>query len=623
MGDSQASEKQGGSRKSPIRDARGAVAVYVAIVAPVLFGVGALTLDVGRLITLHTELQAAADGAAIAGARELDRNLGSIEKAKEAAAEALANIQTFATGTKQAILDTTTIKTDCGLNPALGVPCIRFLRSLPQDLFEPDSDPPILIARGDDLPITSTEFIDPTAGTQASRDGEARFIDVHIGARDITNILVRLLMLMGQTPLLTSTTSATAVAGQDQVICNLPPMFICNPTESFLNNDPNEKVEFSKIEGHQIKLFKQGQGGGMTPGNFGLLCPLGSEDEQPNCGAKSIKDALASKTGTCLSQQLVTTKTGVTLGMVRAGINARHDYYEQQAKTADGEDWRTLDDFVPAGNVTQGGTPPNNTTTGNTACKYTKPNDPDLNADGQNEDEWIAADPNNTKQNFVPDHVETATGFPRDYCFYTNSCDFQPTGCSDASCGTNRVGDGKWAYKEYFRINHGCNEVTNPTCRPTDWPATAWPPSRYDTYRYEIEKGTPDTIVTADKTIFKDGTDSGFKTAEDGHQQCFQGNKPEYPTYEYFPGKKRDLRLLDDRKIMPIAIANCNALEATGTSTKGKFSFEIPELIYVFLTEPMRRPSDSEIYAEMLGALDEGAVEALVRDVVQIYRRGR
>ena len=37
MGDSQASEKKGGSRKSPIRDARGAVAVYVAIVAPVLF----------------------------------------------------------------------------------------------------------------------------------------------------------------------------------------------------------------------------------------------------------------------------------------------------------------------------------------------------------------------------------------------------------------------------------------------------------------------------------------------------------------------------------------------------------------------------------------------------------
>ncbi|MCH6577987.1 MAG: hypothetical protein IH807_09180, partial [Proteobacteria bacterium] len=228
MGDSQASEKKGGSRKSPFRDARGAVAVYVAIVAPVLFGVGALTLDVGRLITLHTELQAAADAAAIAGARELDRFPGAIEKAKEAAAEALTNIQTFATGTKQAIVDTTTLKTDCGLNPALGVPCIRFLRSLPEDLFD-SADPPNLIARGDDRPITGTEYIDPAAGSQDSRDGEARFIDVHIEMRDVTNILVRLLMLMGQSPLVTSTTSATAIAGQDQLICEFPAMWMCDP----------------------------------------------------------------------------------------------------------------------------------------------------------------------------------------------------------------------------------------------------------------------------------------------------------------------------------------------------------------------------------------------------------
>ncbi len=230
MGDSQASVKptglkKGGSRRSVIRDGRGAVAVYVAIVVPVLFGVGALTLDVGRLIALHTELQAAADAAAIAGAKELNRFPGAIEKAKEAAAGALTNIQTFATGAKQAILDTTTLKNDCGLTPGLGVPCIRFLRSLPQD--DLSVTPPI---RGDDLPIAGTEYIDPTVGSQDARDVEARFIDVHIGARDVTNILVKLLTMMGQNSLVTSTTSATAVAGQNQVICSLPPMFICNPT---------------------------------------------------------------------------------------------------------------------------------------------------------------------------------------------------------------------------------------------------------------------------------------------------------------------------------------------------------------------------------------------------------
>ena len=45
------------------------------------------------------------------------------------------------------------------------------------------------------------------------------------------------------------------------------------------------------------------------------------------------------------------------------------------------------------------------------------------------------------------------------------------------------------------------------------------------------------------------------------------------------------------------------------------------EFVYVFMTEPMKNPSDSEIYAEIIGALDEGAVDSLSRDIVQLYRR--
>ena len=262
MGDSQASEKKGGSRKSPFRDARGAVAVYVAIVAPVLFGVGALALDVGRLITLHTELQAAADAAAIAGARELTRLPGSIEKAKEAAAQAVENIQTFSTdgGGKVVVVNTQ----DCaklGVNPPLGAACIRFLATLPAD---------------DDAPIDGTLYDedDPVnSGNVATGDEDARFIDVHIGARDISNILFRLLVAFGQGLVATSTTSATAVAGQDQVICNLPPMFICNPTEPTGNPDEELPMNANALAGKQLKLFFQGGGGTMTrrpsPGQSG------------------------------------------------------------------------------------------------------------------------------------------------------------------------------------------------------------------------------------------------------------------------------------------------------------------------------------------------------------------
>ncbi len=73
---------------------------------------------------------------------------------------------------------------------------------------------------------------------------------------------------------------------------------------------------------------------------------------------------------------------------------------------------------------------------------------------------------------------------------------------------------------------------------------------------------------------------------------------------------------------MPVAVANCYALEANETSTSGSFSFEPAEFVFVFLIEPMKNPSDSEIYAEILGALDDGAQDSLMRDIVQLYRRG-
>ncbi len=90
---------------------------------------------------------------------------------------------------------------------------------------------------------------------------------------------------------------------------------------------------------------------------------------------------------------LAETKTGVTLQMVRGGINARHDFFLPQSKTSNNVPWRTLDEFVPAANVTQGAKPPNNTSGNQTRCEYTEVGGDNLNAGGQTVDEWIAADP--------------------------------------------------------------------------------------------------------------------------------------------------------------------------------------------------------------------------------------
>ena len=579
-----------GSIKSLIRDRRGAVAVYIAIITPVMIGVGAMTLDLGRLITLNTELQYAADSASLAGARELDRFPGAIARARAAAAGAIANIQTFANdgGGKQVTIDVT----ECAATPV--PPCVRFLKSLPAD---------------DDDPIQPSDV--------TTKDDEARWMQVHVGARAITTALIQI-VTFGSGPS-TIFTVASAVAGNDQVICRVPPMFMCNPTEPDTNLDLDLQVDLAVLEGRQIEMFHQGGTGQYEPGNFGLLCPTGTEGSP--CGAGFIRDALASTTGTCVSMQVAETKTGVTLQMVRTGINARHDFFTPQAKNSDNIPWRTLDEFVPAANVTQGAKPPNNTQGNQTKCQYTEIAPDDVNAAGQTVDEWIAADPiNNTADNFVKDYTEeTAMGFPRDQCINADNCATAPNNVN----GNRRIGDGIWEYIDYFRINHGCNPSTNPSCKPADWDGVTgagWPPTRYETYRYEIERA-PDAIVMPNQTIYDASGNAITQTAENGHDQCFKGTPPVIPDYNYFPAAVRDLTLLNDRRIMPIAVANCEAMESLGLKVSGKFKFKIPQFLYVFITEPMKTPSTSEIHAEILGELEAGAIKDLVHDIVQIYRR--
>ncbi len=622
MGDSPTSVKKGGSRKSLIRDARGAVAIYVAIVVPVLFGVGALTLDVGRLITLHTELQAAADAASIAGARELDRLPGARAKAREAAAQAVANIQTFSTdgGGKVVVVNTQ----DCGVlgvNPPLGAACIRFLATLPKDDIDSSVVPPVVLAYGDDLPIDGTLYDenDPeNSGNVATGDEDARFIDVHIGARNITNILVKLLAAFGQDPLVTSTTSATAVAGQDQVICEIPAMWMCNPSESPTNPDLNLAMNITLLEGRQMRMFLQAGGGDYTPGNWGLLCPNGTDNDGNNCGGSETAEGLASTKGNCVSRASMTVKPGVTLSAIRAGINVRLDYYTNQAKS-DGEKWRTKPKYMPAANVTQGGKPKGNPAGNKTACTYN-----DITPQGQPPTE--------------------AMELPKDTCFNPapGNCGSVPGNID----GNDRIGNGVWNYSEYFRINHPCNPTPNPDplgpvnqCningdwKPADWDAVTgntganptWPPTRYETYRYELEtnsivNNSPVQDIYADDQT---GTKVG-KTAEDGGPQCYTGNPaPEIPGYDYFPGQERDKALLGDRRVFPIAVVNCIARKEKGLKVSGRFKFGPPPMAFVFITEPIPPPNEGKIplFVEVLGEMDDATLDDRVRDVVQIYRR--
>ncbi|HYD30500.1 MAG TPA: pilus assembly protein TadG-related protein [Azospirillaceae bacterium] len=514
--------------KSFLRNERGSVLVYVTMLSGVLVGMGTLAVDVSRYSTLHSQLQNAADAAALAGAHQLDNHPGSRDRARAAAHQAVRNMRDFA-DSDEAI---TISMADCA-EVVVNSSCMRFLKS---------------------LPATDDEII--TEDHVAAADTEARFIEVRVGGHSFEATFLGALGRDGRTSV-----SASAVAGNDSLVCRVPPMFLCNPSEPPGNTDPSYGLNMAGLEGRQLKIFQQG-GGGIVPGNFGLLCP-GDIDGDASCGAADVGMALASVQGTCQRRGFMVSKTGVDLQQVRTGINVRFDVYSPQAKDGFG-DWRRQDRFYPAENVTQGGEVQGSPLSGQTRCDRQ-----DLDAD-------------------------RATALGRDSCFVHGTCG-------------GAVGNGNWDWSNYFRINHGGNGTSG--WRPVGWPGSA-KPTRFEVYRWEIEMNT---IVQPGELISGGG---GGTTEENGRPQCFRGTRPGNQ-YEYFPSKKRTLDLLTDRRVLPLALVNCRAL---GNPT-GKFGFSPPEFVFAFLTEPMDDPGSSDLYVEILGPLDEESEDNLVKDVVQIYRR--
>jgi Flp pilus assembly protein TadG len=76
-------------------DENGNVIIYVSLSAAVLLGMVGLALDGGRAMITHSEAQAAADAAALAGASQLDQQTGACSRA-QAEAAVVTNQQRFA-----------------------------------------------------------------------------------------------------------------------------------------------------------------------------------------------------------------------------------------------------------------------------------------------------------------------------------------------------------------------------------------------------------------------------------------------------------------------------------------------------------------------------------------------
>lgn len=257
-----------------LRNEGGAVAPIVAVALFGLVGAAGLAFDYARLAGLDTELQSAADQAALAAASQLDGLSGAQTRATSAARSLIANRALFAND---------------GTDRTVTVPTIAFYSA----------------------------FSD-SAQTAATGDADSHFVQVTVGARTARYALTPIVGAFNSGAI-----SASAAAGVGTAICNVPPVMVCNPSEPLNNAD--ELLGFSPAVGVGLKLIT---GNADTPGNFGWL-----ESNSGN-GASDLAAALGynNPPGNCSPLTGVTTKTGMTASVLSA-LNTRFDIFANGNQT--------------------------------------------------------------------------------------------------------------------------------------------------------------------------------------------------------------------------------------------------------------------------------------------------
>ena len=384
-------------------DECGIILPYVTVMLVALIGLSVLALDGARYMELQTQLQNRADAIALAAAAELDRTPTSIDRARRA-------IATFGD------LSTEHIK----------IASMRFLSSLPLH----DSDPI--------LPAHLTN--DPT---------RAGFVEITLEPVGFHTVLPA--TIFGGSNTLAA--GAQAVAGFDQAVCSISPVFICNPFETegmsyaqatqalvSANTNASAQRQLIKLSGSQA-LNRA-----LSGGDFGYLVPATGSLPVDSCGppkGEGIGQALAaSQPAMCfrlsgVSMQSADDQTAMD------GLNTRFDIYAngfQQCKN----------NYVADVNVRKGYVAPGNTN-------------------------WCAARPA-TATWPLPDPI--ATGFPLDQNMLLASADTGTQVNANVS-----LGNGTWDCLSYWHLAHFAGpgaESPPPGCTQQA------KISRYSVYQYEM-----------------------------------------------------------------------------------------------------------------------------------------
>lgn len=266
---------------SLLKDQRGATAATFGLALFALVAVGGLGFDYARLAGMDSELQNAADQAALAGASQLDGKTGACLRASAAATTLVANL---------------TLLANDGDGTAVTITA------------EPDCDA-----------VGNIRFYQDSSRTPATDDSNANFIEIFIGFRTANYAFTPLVAAIS------GDTDAAALAGLGSAICRVPPVMFCNPAEPLGNTNVDFAFDANALAGSGMKLIT---GNATAPGNFGFL------ESGFGSGASNLAAALGYNNvpGDCLPITGVTTKPGLN-AVVMDALNTRFDLDTNGANT--------------------------------------------------------------------------------------------------------------------------------------------------------------------------------------------------------------------------------------------------------------------------------------------------
>lgn len=526
------------------RDESGATAALYALALPALIAIGGIAFDYTRLAAMDSELQNAADQAALAAATQLDKKSGACSRAATAAVNLVNNDTRFANDNANSNIVVAN-ETACD---ATGK--VRFWQNKAKT-------------------------------TAATTDANAMFVEVTVNARTAVYALTPIVGLMNSGAI-----DATAFAGVGSAICKVPPVMICNPDEA---NDPNFTV--ANYIGKGLKLVSVGNGNSAwAPGNFGYL-DTGYPTSNPNI---ELRQALGWITapGDCSGIGGVRTRTGAGTPVTQA-INTRFDIYERSNtndQSGKGNNGNGGNPSCPGG-----GTCPPSINSIKDVVRKGAPNGANAGQKcGLSNNEWeIPANPYlpaSATANLTTAQMPNAMGHPRDKCHSVASG-------TTGEC-TGPVGNGDWDRGAYFYVNYGWDASqwqanlalgTNPVAAGSIATVT-----RYRVYQWEIDNRG---ATIGGRTILPTGNQS-VGGAYDRFDRPICGPLQGYGAAGsgLVPGGSTV-----DRRRISAAILNCTANSVNGG---GSTVYPVLKWIEFFLVEPSLnrdRTDANDVYVEVIG----------------------